>query len=114
MSVPAGCYWGVDSLLPIHKPIGGKASLLELVKEKANATPRFWGRYIGTHNGGNALSRDEVEFLRTHSPTTRLLINYNSVHGSGNEDAGRRDAHNALSAAALLGVDPQAVIYANA
>lgn len=113
MAVPDGCYWGVDSLIPIHQPMGGKKTLFEFVQEKTKATPSFWGRYIGQHNGKNALPKEEVAFIRQVSPHTRLLVVYNNVRPGGGYDTGRIDAQAAISFANALDISSGVVIYAN-
>jgi len=113
MGVPHGCYWGVDSLLPIKMKISGAKTLWEVVKEKTGASPSFWGRYIGKHNGDNALTKDEAAYVGKASPSTRLLLVYNNVHPGGNKATGQADAQAAILAANDLGVSDGVVIYAN-
>jgi hypothetical protein len=113
MGVPYGCYWGVDSLIPINFKIGGAKTLYEVVKEKTGATPSFWGRYIGKHNGKNALSEEEVAYVAKANPSMRLLLVYNKVRPGGDKATGQADAQVAILAANELKVADSVVIYAN-
>jgi hypothetical protein len=67
MAVPKGFHWGVDSTGSI------KDLFQHVVKTKG--VPEFWGRYIARFK----ITQGEIDFLRQHSPQTRLLLIFNPL-----------------------------------
>jgi hypothetical protein len=109
-----GAHWGVDSVTPANRQVGGRY-FFDIVADRCRTAPEFWGRYLNTYS--YALTVAEKNFLLCRK--CRILLVYNGpsrspLVGAGSHAAGRNSATAAIALAQGLGIsDSRVRLYAD-